>query len=163
MSLGSALYSFQDKLMSVGATSTGDFFFKYITGQITIDDLADVMKIDQMSGELETLYDDMNSALLERLKRVMNAADALNSVKNDYLTDSAKQKFFDDNGYGDMLSIAYAYGLQQSLEETGQVRGYDYADYSTQQSSIQRRSNDGPCSAPRQFGGTADNRVPQLY
>lgn len=136
MSLGSALYSFQDKLMSVGATSTGDFFFKYITGQITIDDLADVMKIDQMSGELETLYDDMNSALLERLKRVMNAADALNSVKNDYLTDSAKQKFFDDNGYGDMLSIAYAYGLQQSLEETGQVRGYDYADYSTQQSSI---------------------------
>ena len=25
---------------------------------------------------------------------------------------------------------------QQSLEETGQVRGYDYADYSTQQSSI---------------------------
>lgn len=136
MSLGSALYSFQDKLMSVGATSTGDFFFKYITGQITIDDLADVMKIDQMSGELETLYDDMNSALLERLKRGMNAADALNSVKNDYLTDSAKQKFFDDNGYGDMLSIAYAYGLQQSLEETGQVRGYDYADYSTQQSSI---------------------------
>lgn len=136
MSLGSALYSFQDKLMSVGATSTGDFFFKYITGQITIDDLADVMKIDQMSGELETLYDDMNSALLERLKRGMNAADALNSVKNDYLTDSAKQKFFDDNGYGDMLSIAYAYGLQQSLEETGQVRGYDYADYSAQQSSI---------------------------
>lgn len=136
MSLGSALYSFQDKLMSVGATSTGDFFFKYITGQITIDDLVDVMKIDQMSGELETLYDDMNSALLERLKRGMNAADALNSVKNDYLTDSAKQKFFDDNGYGDMLSIAYAYGLQQSLEETGQVRGYDYADYSTQQSSI---------------------------
>ena len=136
MSLGSALYSFQDKLMSVGATSTGDFFFKYITGQITIDDLADVMKIDQMSGELETLYDDMNSALLERLKRGMNAADALNSVKNDYLTDSAKQKFFDDNGYGDMLSIAYAYGLQQSLEETGQVSGYDYADYSTQQSSI---------------------------
>lgn len=136
MSLGSALYSFQDKLMSVGATSTGDFFFKYITGQITIDDLADVMKIDQMSGELETLYDDMNSALLERLKRGMNAADALNSVKNDYLTDSAKQKFFDDNGYGDMLSIAYAYGLQQSLEETGQVPGYDYADYSTQQSSI---------------------------
>ena len=136
MSLGSALYSFQDKLMSVGATSTGDFLFKYITGQITIDDLADVMKIDQMSGELETLYDDMNSALLERLKRGMNAADALNSVKNDYLTDSAKQKFFDDNGYGDMLSIAYAYGLQQSLEETGQVRGYDYADYSTQQSSI---------------------------
>ncbi len=136
MSLGSALYSFQDKLMSVGATSTGDFFFKYITGQITIDDLADVMKIDQMSGELETLYDDMNSALLERLKRGMNAADALNSVKNDYLTDSAKQKFFDDNGYGDMLSITYAYGLQQSLEETGQVRGYDYADYSTQQSSI---------------------------
>ena len=136
MSLGSALYSFQDKLMSVGATSTGNFFFKYITGQITIDDLADVMKIDQMSGELETLYDDMNSALLERLKRGMNAADALNSVKNDYLTDSAKQKFFDDNGYGDMLSIAYAYGLQQSLEETGQVRGYDYADYSAQQSSI---------------------------
>lgn len=136
MSLGSALYSFQDKLMSVGATSTGDFFFKYITGQITIDDLADVMKIDQMSGELETLYDDMNSALLERLKRGMNAADALNSVKKDYLTDSAKQKFFDDNGYGDMLSIAYAYGLQQSLEETGQAPGYDYADYSTQQSSI---------------------------
>lgn len=136
MSLGSALYSFQDKLMSVGATSTGDFFFKYITGQITIDDLADVMKIDQMSGELETLYDDMNSALLERLKRGMNAADALNSVKKDYLTDSAKQKFFDDNGYGDMLSIAYAYGLQQSLEETGQVRGYDYADYSTHQSSV---------------------------
>lgn len=136
MSLGSALYSFQDKLMSVGATSTGDFFFKYITGQITIDDLADVMKIDQMSGELETLYDDMNSALLERLKRGMNAADALNSVKKDYLTDSAKQKFFDDNGYGDMLSIAYAYGLQQSLEETGQVPGYDYADYSTQQSSV---------------------------
>lgn len=136
MSLGSALYSFQDKLMSVGATSTGDFFFKYITGQITIDDLADVMKIDQMSGELETLYDDMNSALLERLKRGMNAADALNSVKKDYLTDSAKQRFFDDNGYGDMLSIAYAYGLQQSLEETGQVPGYDYADYSTQQSSV---------------------------
>lgn len=136
MSLGSTLYSFQDKLMSVGATSAGDFFFKYITGQITIDDLADVRKIDQMSGELETLFDDMNSALLERLKRGMNAADALNSVKNDYLTDSAKQKFFDDNGYGDMLSITYAYGLQQSLEETGQVRGYDYADYSTQQSSI---------------------------
>ena len=136
MSLGSALYSFQDKLMSVGATSTGDFFFKYITGQITIDDLADVMKIDQMSGELETLYDDMNSALLERLKQGMNAADALNSVKNNYLTDSAKQKFFDDNGYGDMLSIAYAYGLQQSLEETGQLPGYDYVDYSAQQSSV---------------------------
>ena len=136
MSFGSVLYNFQSKLISAGALDTRDFFFKYITGQITIDDLADVMKIDQMSGELETLYDDMNSALLERLKRGMNAADALNSVKNDYLTDSAKQKFFDDNGYGDMLSIAYAYGLQQSLEETGQVSGYDYADYSTQQSSI---------------------------
>jgi hypothetical protein len=136
MSFGSVLYNFQSKLISAGALDTRDFFFKYITGQITIDDLVDVMKIDQMSGELETLYDDMNSALLERLKRGMNAADALNSVKNDYLTDSAKQKFFDDNGYGDMLSIAYAYGLQQSLEETGQVRGYDYADYSTQQSSI---------------------------
>ena len=136
MSFGSVLYNFQSKLISAGALDTRDFFFKYITGQITIDDLVDVMKIDQMSGELETLYDDMNSALLERLKRGMNAADALNSVKNDYLTDSAKQKFFDDNGYGDMLSIAYAYGLQQSLEETGQVTGYDYADYSTQQSSI---------------------------
>lgn len=136
MSFGSVLYNFQSKLISAGALDTRDFFFKYITGQITIDDLVDVMKIDQMSGELETLYDDMNSALLERLKRGMNAADALNSVKNDYLTDSAKQKFFDDNGYGDMLSIAYAYGLQQSLEETGQVSGYDYADYSTQQSSI---------------------------
>ena len=136
MSFGSVLYNFQSKLISAGALDTRDFFFKYITGQITIDDLVDVMKIDQMSGELETLYDDMNSALLERLKRGMNAADALNSVKNDYLTDSAKQKFFDDNGYGDMLSIAYAYGLQQSLEETGQVRGYDYADYSAQQSSI---------------------------
>lgn len=136
MSFGSVLYNFQSKLISAGALDTRDFFFKYITGQITIDDLVDVMKIDQMSGELETLYDDMNSALLERLKQGMNAADALNSVKNDYLTDSAKQKFFDDNGYGDMLSIAYAYGLQQSLEETGQVSGYDYADYSTQQSSI---------------------------
>lgn len=136
MSFGSVLYNFQSKLISAGALDTRDFFFKYITGQITIDDLVDVMKIDQMSGELETLYDDMNSALLERLKRGMNAADALNSVKNDYLTDSAKQKFFDDNGYGDMLSIAYAYGLQQSLEKTGQVPGYDYVDYSTQQSSI---------------------------
>lgn len=136
MSLGSALYSFQDKLMSVGATSTGDFFFKYITGQITIDDLVDVMKIDQMSGELETLYDDMNSALIERLKKGESAEDAWTSVKSDFLADSAVKRYFDDMGYDHTFSLEYAYGLQKSLETSGQIGGYDYADYSAQQSSI---------------------------
>lgn len=135
MSLGSALYSFQDKLMSVGATSTGDFFFKYITGQITVDDLVDVMKADQMSGQLATLYDDMNSALIERLKKGENAEDAWTSVKSDFLADSAVKRYFDDMGYDHTFSLEYAYGLQKSLEASGQI-GYDYADYSAQPSSI---------------------------
>ena len=136
MSLGSALYSFQDKLMSVGATSTGDFFFKYITGQITVDDLVDVMKTDQMSGQLATLYDDMNSALMERLKKGESAEDAWTSVKSDFLADSAVKRYFDDMGYDHTFSLEYAYGLQKSLEASGQIGGYDYADYSAQQSSI---------------------------
>lgn len=136
MSLGSALYSFQDKLMSVGATSTGDFFFKYITGQITVDDLVDVMKTDQMSDQLATLYDDMNSALMERLKKGESAEDAWTSVKSDFLADSAVKRYFDDMGYDHTFSLEYAYGLQKSLEASGQIGGYDYADYSAQQSSI---------------------------
>lgn len=133
MSFGSVLYNFQDKLMSVGATSLGGFFIKYVSGQITVEDLADVMKIDQMAEQLATLYDDMNSALMERLKKGESAEDAWTSVKSDFLADSAVKRYFDDMGYDHMFSLEYAYGLQKSLEASGQVGGYDYADYSAAQ------------------------------
>lgn len=134
MSFGSALYDFQSKLISAGALDIRDFFLKYITGQITIEDLADVMKIDQMSDQLYSLYDDMNAALMERLKKGEGAEAAWLAVKNDFLTDSAMQKYFEDRGYDHSFSLEYAYGLQKSLESTGQVGGYDYADYSAAQS-----------------------------
>ena len=134
--LGAALNDFQGLLESAGASSVGDFFIKYVTGQIDQNALSDEIKIRSMSTELSSLFQNMSDTLLEYLKQGKDAQEALDLTKADYLTDSAVERYFKEQGYDNKLNFVYAYGLQQSLEQSGQIAPavdtsqYQFADYS---------------------------------
>lgn len=136
ISFGDALNDFQEKLESLGAYTPLDFVYKYFTGKITNEDIADIAKIDAMSNQLSTLYEDMIDSLMEQLKQGVGAEDAWLAVKSEFLKDSAIQKYFKDMGYDHTFSLEYAYGLQKSLEQSGQIKPavdtsqYQFADYS---------------------------------
>lgn len=129
--LGAALNDFQGLLESAGASSVGDFFIKYVTGQIDQNALSDEIKIRSMSTELSSLYQNMSDTLLEYLKQGKDAQEALDLTKADYLSDSAAARYFKEQGYDSQFNYVYAHDLQQLLEQSGQITPqYQFADYS---------------------------------
>ncbi len=134
--LGAALSDFQSLLESAGASSVGEFFVKYATGQIDMNALSDEIKMRSMSTELSSLFQNMNDTLLEYLKQGKDAQEALDLTKADYLSDSAAARYFKEQGYDNQFNYMYAHDLQQRLEQSGQITPavdtsqYQFADYS---------------------------------
>ena len=90
----------------------------------------------EQSQKFSTLYDDINSALVENLKSGMDAEQALSAAKDEYLgkyRDTEAAYYFDEQKWGERLNYTYAYGLQKLLEESGQL---EYPDYSIPESAL---------------------------
>lgn len=134
--LGAALTDFQSLLESAGASSVGEFFVKYATGQIDMNALSDEIKMRSMSTELSSLFQNMSDTLLEYLKQGKDAQEALDLTKADYLSDSAAARYFKEQGYDNQFNYMYAHDLQQRLEQSGQITPaidtsqYQFVDYS---------------------------------
>lgn len=134
--LGAALNDFQGLLESAGASSVGEFFVKYATGQIDMNALSDEIKMRSMSTELSSLFQNMSDTLLEYLKQGKDAQEALDLTKADYLSDSAAARYFKEQGYDNQFNYMYAHDLQQRLEQSGQITPavdtsqYQFVDYS---------------------------------
>ena len=61
----------------------------------------------------------------------MEAQEALDLTKADYLSDSAAARYFKEQGYDSQFNYVYAHDLQQLLEQSGQITPqYQFADYS---------------------------------
>ena len=66
----------------------------------------------------------------------MEAQEALDLTKADYLSDSAVARYFKEQGYDNQINYMYAHDLQQLLEQSGQIAPtvdtsqYQFADYS---------------------------------
>ena len=84
----------------------------------------------------------MDNTLLEYLKQGMEAQEALDLTKADYLSDSAVARYFKEQGYDNQINYMYAHDLQQLLEQSGQIAPavdtsqYQFVDYQPPTSTL---------------------------
>mgnify|MGYP004482981141 CR=1 FL=1 len=93
-------------------------------------------RFTEQSQKFSTLYDDINSALVENLKSGMDAEQALSAAKDEYLgkyRDTEAAYYFDEQDWGERLNFTYAYELQKLLKESGQL---EYPDYTIPESAL---------------------------
>lgn len=93
-------------------------------------------RFTEQSQKFSTLYDDINSVLVENLKSGMDAEQALSAAKDEYLgkyRDTEAAYYFDEQDWGERLNFTYAYELQKLLEESGQL---EYPDYTIPESAL---------------------------